>query len=79
MKKIIFEFKHNKKYKIKGVNLEKCFNNLIKNKIKLKNIIKNQDNTAEFYINRLHFCVENIIISTLKEICVRKYSLRAKT
>lgn len=51
MKKIIFEFKHNKKYKIKGVNLEKCFNNLIKNKIKLKNIIKNQDNTAEFYIN----------------------------
>lgn len=51
MKKIIFEFKHNKKYKIKGVNLEKCFNNLIKNKIKLKNIIKNQDNTAVFYIN----------------------------
>lgn len=51
MKKIIFEIKHNKKYKIKGVNLEKCFNNLIKNKIKLKNIIKNQDNTAEFYIN----------------------------
>ena len=51
MKKIIFEFKHNKKYKIKGVNLEKCFNNLIKNKIKLKNIIKNEDNTAEFYIN----------------------------
>ena len=51
MKKIIFEFKHNKKYKIKGVNLAKCFNNLIKNKIKLKNIIKNQDNTAEFYIN----------------------------
>ena len=51
MKKIIIEFKHNKKYKIKGVNLEKCFNNLIKNKIKLKNIIKNQDNTAEFYIN----------------------------
>lgn len=51
MKKIIFEFEHNKKYKIKGVNLEKCFNNLIKNKIKLKNIIKNQDNTAEFYIN----------------------------
>ena len=51
MKKIIFEFKHNKKYKIKGVNLEKCFNNLIKNKIKLKNIIKNQDNTTEFYIN----------------------------
>ena len=51
MKKIIFEFNHNKKYKIKGVNLEKCFNNLIKNKIKLKNVKKNDDNTAEFYIN----------------------------
>ena len=37
MTKLVFEFKHNKKYKIKGVNLEKCFNNLIKNKIKLKN------------------------------------------
>lgn len=52
MKKLVFEFKHNKKYKIKGVNLEKCFNNLIKNKIKLKNIKKNEDNTAEFYIEK---------------------------
>ena len=53
MKKLVFEFKHNKKYKIKGVNLEKCFNNLIKNKIKLKNIKKNGDNTAEFYIEKI--------------------------
>lgn len=52
MKKFIFEFNHNKKYKIKGVNFEKCFNNLIKNKIKLKNIKKNDDNTAEFYIEK---------------------------
>ena len=46
--KFNFEFNHNINYKIKGLNIEKSLNNLTKNKIKLKNIKKNEQNEVEF-------------------------------